>query len=952
MPLKSSMAAKLLLMATTLLSSMASTTMDFVLDEQDGIWEIACAPHSWLSEACDQQGLRPRRINLQQGYDIYKTATWEHLKGLRRRHRPRRLWFSLPCTKWCQWSKLNYSTEERQELLATYRRRERRMLWQAAHFIEDTLNEDPETDIYWEWPWPCEGWNQRPLEYIAHLLQAHGREWLPCRVDGCNYGLRADDGAGDFLRKRWMIRTTSSFFHQRFKAKVCPGSHRHAWIQGAETSKSSYYPWRMVKSMALAWRQEYVSDRNMQLIFAKEDKPYMVPIEDEINMERTALQALPALQEQPAGQELLPEGGATPSSTSLTPTSDELKKWKARLVHFHKAAGHPTARNLARLVREAGGPLWKIQAALEHTCETCKAAIADIKHVATAIHQENLSNSPEMTLTLAASALNGTEYTAGYSSHQWAFGTKYSISDEDIRIWNAIEPKEDFLRITKARSEAEEIARRSRARRVLSKLANTTVRQPVRQYAPTELVMELPDLPAAPDETTLAPIRRAVGKSTLKDSDYKVVHRSSPIGQARAPPAPKKYLPPPRTTPTSEDFKVPDEEYTPSLPDPEPGDDPEPEGTTSLPSSSTREPEVKRHRGDHETEYDLKWLDLLREEAQDEITHHDLFAFLESYDGECLSIEVDIELKNRRQRRSFMQDPVLYLTKKLNSSEVTTAGTLEHAREIQAMIAECRAQATSLEFVKFDDISHWSEVVFIGMGDQAHNNRSKGESTGGFVILASSPACKAGHVCRMSLLAWRTWRLKRRAVGSNDAEVQAILETEDVLFRCRLLWAEIHGAGLKIQSLRGFDMVDAMEEIVRRVHGVLCTDSRGGFDAVEVNESPLLGLANLRSALQAFQLRDHLKRTGCELRWVASDYDLGDALTKKRLDSRLGLQRFLQSWKWAINFDPTGPFLKPDLSGLRKESHRHRLPFDRRGFFEPFVFATAALPLQNVNLMV
>ena len=42
-----------------------------------------------------------------------------------------------------------------------------------------------------------------------------------------------------------------------------------------------------------------------------------------------------------------------------------------------------------------------------------------------------------------------------------------------------------------------------------------------------------------------------------------------------------------------------------------------------------------------------------------------------------------------------------------------------------------------------------------------------------------------------------------------------------------------------------------------------------------------------------------------------------------------------------------GPFLKPDLSGLRKESHRHRLPFDRRGFFEPFVFATAALPLHG-----
>ena len=148
--------------------------------------------------------------------------------------------------------KLNCSTEERHALLATYRRRERRTLWQAAHFIEDTLNEDPETDICWEWPWPCEGWKQRPLEYIAQLLHDRGREWLPCR----DHGLRADDGAGDFLRKRWMTRTTSSFFHQRFKAKVCPDSHRHTWVQGAELQRapttlgswSKRWPWHGIKS--------------------------------------------------------------------------------------------------------------------------------------------------------------------------------------------------------------------------------------------------------------------------------------------------------------------------------------------------------------------------------------------------------------------------------------------------------------------------------------------------------------------------------------------------------------------------------------------------------------------------------------------------------------------------------------------------------------------------------
>ena len=83
------------------------------------------------------------------------------------------------------------------------------------------------------------------------------------------------------------------------------------------------------------------------------------------------------------------------------------------------------------------------------------------------------------------------------------------------------------------------------------------------------------------------------------------------------------------------------------------------------------------------------------------------------------------------------------------------------------------------------------------------------------------------------------------------------------------------------------------------MRGVRCTDSRGGFDAAEVNESLLLGLRNLRAALQVFQLRDNLKRCGSELRWLASDYGLADALTKKRSECRLGLQR------WAILFDPT-----------------------------------------------
>ena len=63
----------------------------------------------------------------------------------------------------------------------------------------------------------------------------------------------------------------------------------------------------------------------------------------------------------------------------------------------------------------------------------------------------------------------------------------------------------------------------------------------------------------------------------------------------------------------------------------------------------------------------------------------------------------------------------------------------------------------------------------------------------------------------MNLLAWRNWKLKRKAIGSNDAEVQSILEAEDQNFRIRMLWSELHGAGLNRPERRA-DLVAAAEE--------------------------------------------------------------------------------------------------------------------------------------------
>ena len=117
-----------------------------------------------------------------------------------------------------------------------------------------------------------------------------------------------------------------------------------------------------------------------------------------------------------------------------------------------------------------------------------EAVVQDIKMTASAIQLEALDQDYMVTLHLAASALNSTEYTAGYSAFQWAFGHQYSLSDEDVRTFHGSDFRGEFVKLITARQQAEQVATNTRAKRILSKLANSTVRQPLRQFAPMDLV--------------------------------------------------------------------------------------------------------------------------------------------------------------------------------------------------------------------------------------------------------------------------------------------------------------------------------------------------------------------------------------------------------------------------------------------------------------------------------
>ena len=328
-------------MAASMLVMMAATTIELCLDGRDGVWEVACAPHSWLSEACIAQHLQPRRINLNSGFDLYRPQTWEQLKQLRAQKKPKKIWFSLPCTKFCQWTYINYASPERQELLKQYQRRERKMLWCMNDFVRDTLLHDPDCQIYYEWVFPCRGWQEPPMLDLEKFINSIGLPWLDCRVDGCRYGLMDTKNEG-FIRKRWLIKTTDEQFHLSYKTKTCLGSHSHVWIQGPETARSAYYPWRFCQSIARFWRQQFLSDKHLKLLNAKED--YMDPVQQPMDFEDPEQVLLPVLTALPAQQveppDVEPQEDPLPQERAIVanppaahdpevPSSDELKKWQA-----------------------------------------------------------------------------------------------------------------------------------------------------------------------------------------------------------------------------------------------------------------------------------------------------------------------------------------------------------------------------------------------------------------------------------------------------------------------------------------------------------------------------------------------------------------------------------------------------------------------------------------------
>ena len=131
---------------------------------------------------------------------------------------------------------------------------------------------------------------------------------------------------------------------------------------------------------------------------------------------------------------------------------------------------------------------------------------------------------------------------------------------------------------------------------------------------------------------------------------------------------------------------------------------------------------------------------------------------------------------------------------------------------------------------------------------------------------------------------------------SLSSEAQAQADAVDQLNFVRFLYAEVLSPqGL---CLRGCD-----EHLAEMEPAMVITDCKSLYDAIERNESLGLGLAEKRTSIEVSATRQVMRETNVRQRWVNSDRQLADVLTKTRVNPD-SIMKLLSRGRWKIVFDP------------------------------------------------
>ena len=177
--------------------------------------------------------------------------------------------------------------------------------------------------------------------------------------------------------------------------------------------------------------------------------------------------------------------------------------------------------------------------------------------------------------------------------------------------------------------------------------------------------------------------------------------------------------------------------------------------------------------------------------------------------------------------------------------------------------------------------------------DAANENRHDGGSTQGIFIGLAPQSMLQGELCGVSPIAWHSHKIDRVCRSPGAAETQAAVNGEDHLYYVHYQWAEM---------LFGLGDTKDPDSLVTKVPGCVISDSRNVYDKLQTEVLVIKG-AEKKANIELLSLKEAQHRTKVVVRWVHSEAQLANSLTKKNGGKELELF-YRMAHTWRIVEDP------------------------------------------------
>ena len=221
---------------------------------------------------------------------------------------------------------------------------------------------------------------------------------------------------------------------------------------------------------------------------------------------------------------------------------------------------------------------------------------------------------------------------------------------------------------------------------------------------------------------------------------------------------------------------------------------------------------------------------------------------------------------------------------------------LSNLREANSIVRELKKRSKEdLVFHSFHESFHkpltYKDLVFVHWADAGQPSFRRG----GYVTGLTTPRIMQGVETPVSLVDWKSWKLKRPSVGTNASEGQALYEAEDKGWRSRLFWALLYGHELSFGKA---------DELTSLFTSLLVTDSKGCYDLLTMNESLGMSTENSKTATDLLSVKYGIRDgSNCFLTWVPGDINLADGLTKVTNESFKTMALYHERKAWIIRFN-------------------------------------------------